>query len=162
MIAILDYRALFCLLATWNQFDGVTYVYGDKNVFSRVLDYFSKDKTVEYRTKALLCFLPKWKGFLVNEAAEEMDASEALLRLQNVVTSLTNVWVEESGYRRERNPTNFDVRKVIQCVGNIVLIYVLKKVNESWSQVFLHFSYSIIALMEPLDAISLLQTHKVK
>lgn len=88
-------------------------MYGDKNVFSRVLDYFSKDKTVEYRTKALLCFLPKWRGFLLNEAVEKMVATEALLKLQNVVICLTNVWIEESGYRRERHPTNFDVRKVI-------------------------------------------------
>lgn len=85
---------------------------GDKNMFSRVWDYFSKDKTVEYRTKALLCFLPKWKGFFVNEAAEEMVATEAFMKLQNVVSCLTNVWIEESGYRRERHPTNFDVRKV--------------------------------------------------
>lgn len=102
-------------------------MYGDKNVFSRAWDYLSKDKTVQYRAKALLCFLPKWKGFLVNEAAEEMVATEALLKLQNVVTCLTNVWIEESGYRRERHPTNFDVRKVIQCVGSMVLVYVLKR-----------------------------------
>lgn len=115
------------LLATWNQFDGVTYVYGDKNMFSRMWDYLTKDKTVQYRTKALSCFLPKWKGFLLNVATEEMEATEALLKLQNVVTSLTNVWIEESGYRRERHPTNFDVRKVIQCAGSIVLIYVSKR-----------------------------------
>ena len=127
MITILDYHALLYLLATWNQFDGVAYVYGEKNVISRVLDYFSKDKTVEHRTKALLCFLPKWKGFLVNEAAEEMDATEALLKLQNVVTSLTKVWTEESGYYRERHPTNFDVRKVFQCVGSMVLMHVLRR-----------------------------------
>lgn len=117
----MDYRALFNVLGTWNQFDGVTYL-REKSMFSRVWDYFSKDKTVEFRTKALLCFLPKWKGFLVNEAAEEMVATEALLKLQNVVTCLTDVWIEESGYRRERHPTNFDVRKVIQCVGSIMFI----------------------------------------
>ena len=122
IITVLDYRAIFHVPGMWNQFDGVTYFYGEKTMFSRVLDYFSKDKTVEYRTKALLCFLPKWKGFLVNEAAEEMVATEALLKLQNVVTCLTNVWIEESGYRREMHPTNFDVRKVIQCVGSMVFI----------------------------------------
>ena len=116
----------FYLLATWNQFDGVTYVYGDKNMLYRMWDYFPKDKMVEYRTKALLCFLPKWKGFLVNEEVEEMGATEALLKLQNVVTSLTNVWIEEYGYSQERRPTNFDVRKVIQCVGTIVLTCVSK------------------------------------
>ena len=102
-------------------------MYGDKSVFSRMWDYLSKDKTVQYRTKALLYFLPKWKGFLVNEAAEEMVATEALLKLQNVVTCLTDVWIEESGYRRTRHPTNFDIRKVIQCVGRMILIYVLKR-----------------------------------
>ena len=90
-------------------------MYGDKNMLYSKWDYFPKDKMMEYRTKALLCFLPKWKGFLVNEEVEEMDATEALLKLQNVVTSLTNVWIEESGKRWERHPTNFDVRKVIQC-----------------------------------------------
>lgn len=88
-------------------------MYGDKNMFSRMWDYFSQDKTVEYRTKALLCFRPKWRGFLLNEAVEKMDATEALVKLQNVVTCLTNVWIEESGYKREKHPPNFDVRKVI-------------------------------------------------
>ena len=88
-------------------------MYGDKNVLYKVWDYFSQDKTVEYRVKALMCFIPKWKGFLVNEAAEEMAATEALIKLQNVVKCLTNVWIEESGYRRERHPPNFNVQKVI-------------------------------------------------
>ena len=74
---------------------------------------FSRDKTVDYRTKALFCFLPKWSGFVVNEATEKMDATEALMKLQKVVKCLTNVWIQESGYRRQRHPTNFDVRKVI-------------------------------------------------
>ena len=102
----------FCLSATWNQFDGVAYVYGDKSMFSRVMGYFSKDKTVEYRTKALLCFLPKWRGFIANEAAEEMDATKALVKLENVVHCLSNVWIEESRCHRQRQPMNFDVRKV--------------------------------------------------
>ena len=103
----------FCLKATWNQYDGVAYVYGDKTMFSKVWDLFSRDKTVEYRTKALLCFLPKWKGFLVDESAEKMNATEALLKLQNVVTCLSSVWVEEKGCHRQNAPTNFDIRKVI-------------------------------------------------
>lgn len=86
---------------------------GDKGMLSRVMDIFSRDKTVEYRTKALLCFLPKWSGFVVNEATEEMDATEAFLKLQRVVTCLTNVWIQESGWCRQRKPTNFDGRKVI-------------------------------------------------
>ncbi len=86
---------------------------GDKGMISMVVDWFSRDKTAEYRTKALLCFLPKWKGFLVNESAEEMDATEALLKLQNVVNSLSLVWTEEWGNHRQSRPPNFDVRKVI-------------------------------------------------
>jgi len=78
-----------------------------------MLDFFSKDNTVEYRTKALLCFLPKWKGFFVNETAEKMDATEALVKLDNVVKCLSNVWIEEKKYHRQAQPINFDVRKVI-------------------------------------------------
>lgn len=88
-------------------------MYGDKNVFSRVLDYFSKDKTVEYRTMALLCFLPKWRGFLVNEATEKMNATDAMVKLHNVVICLSNVWIEEKGNHRQVQPINFDVQKVI-------------------------------------------------
>ena len=88
-------------------------MYGEQTMFTRVVhDYFSKDKTVEYRTKALLCFLPKWRGFFVNEAAEKMDATEALVKLEHVVNCLSNVPIEESGYHRQRQPINFDVRKV--------------------------------------------------
>ena len=110
------YTDYVCLPVTWNQFDGVAYVKDDKHVLYRVWDYFSQDtvyKTVEYRTKALSCFFPKWKGFLVNETAEEMVATEALMELQHVVTCLTDVWIEESGYRRMKHPPNFDVREVI-------------------------------------------------
>lgn len=88
-------------------------MYGEQSVYSMFKSYFSKDKTVENRTKAFLCFLPKWEGFLVNEVCEQMDASEALLRLQNVVECLTNVWTEESGNHQKRQTNNFDVRKVI-------------------------------------------------
>lgn len=104
----------FCMTASWNQFDGVAYVYGDKSMFSRMWDsVFSRDKTVEYRTKALLCFLPKWRGFLVNETTENMDATEAIVKLYNVVNCLSNVWIQEKGHHREMQPINFDVRKVI-------------------------------------------------
>lgn len=102
-----------CITASWNQFDGVAYVYGDKSMFNRVWDYFTRDKTVEYRTKALLCFLPKWKGFFVNKTAEKMDATEALVKLSNVVNCLSNVWIEEMNNHRQVQPSNFDVREVI-------------------------------------------------
>ena len=89
-------------------------MYGDKSMFSRMWDhYFSRDKTVEYRTRALLCFLPKWRGFLGNEAIENMKATEALVKLYNVVNCLSNVWIEEWGSHRNMQPINFDVGKVI-------------------------------------------------
>ena len=88
-------------------------MYGDKNMFSRAWDhYFSRNKTVDYRTRALLCFLPKWKGFLVNETTENMEATEALVELYNVVNCLSNVWIEEWGSHRKMQPFNFDIQKV--------------------------------------------------
>ena len=94
-------------------------MHGDKNVLWRVWDhYFSRDKTAEYRTKALRCFLPKWRGFLVNETTENMDATEAIVKLDNVVNCLSNVWIAEGGKRRKTQPINFDARKVI-CLTEI-------------------------------------------
>jgi len=89
-------------------------VYGEKSMFSRVWDsVFSRDKTVEYRTEALLCFLPKWRGFVVNKTTENMNAIEALVKLDNVVKCLSNVWIEEKGHRRKVQPINFDAPKVV-------------------------------------------------
>ena len=102
----------FCIAALWNQFDGVAYVYADKNLFTRVWDYFTSDTTAQYRTNALLCFVPKWRGFLVNETTENMDATEAIVKLYHVVNCLSNVCVEEYGAQRKMQPINFDVRKV--------------------------------------------------
>jgi len=82
-------------------------------MFSRMWPCLSKDKMVEYRVKALLCFLPKWSGFFVNETTENMDAKEAIVKLDNVVKCLHNVWIEERGRHRRRQPIDFDVQKVI-------------------------------------------------
>lgn len=87
-------------------------MYGDQSYYSKFTGLFARDKTVEYRTRALLCFMPKWKGFHVDETAEQMNATEALVKLQNVVKCLTNVWTEESGHYRQRQPSNFDIKKV--------------------------------------------------
>ncbi|XP_022801884.1 E3 ubiquitin-protein ligase rnf213-alpha-like, partial [Stylophora pistillata] len=100
--------------ATWNQFDGVTYVYGKMSMVSKVVDYFSgKDKTPEFRKKALLCFLPKWKGFRLDGTPVKMDATEAVKSLFHVVGCLSNVWAEESGNRRKGNLTDFNVPMVL-------------------------------------------------
>lgn len=92
----------------------MAYVYGDQSMLEKVKSYFFRDKTVENRTKALLCFTPKWTGFFVNGrgANENMQATEALVKLQNVVTCLSKVWVEESGNHRLEHPSDFGVKKV--------------------------------------------------
>lgn len=91
----------------------MAYVYG--GVFEKFKGYFSRDKTVENRTKALLCFAPKWTGFFVDgrEANENILATDALTKMENVVSSLSNVWIEESGNHRQWQPANFDIKKVI-------------------------------------------------
>lgn len=89
-----------------------------KGTINTIKSYFTGDKTVEYRTRALLCFLPKWEGFMVNEAAEQMTATEALVQLKHVVDCLYKVSIEEHGYFKQRQPSNFDARKVI-----VVIVY---------------------------------------
>lgn len=84
-----------------------------KGTLETVRSYFSRDKTAEYRTRALICFLPKWEGFFVNEAAEKMDATKALVKLNNVVKCVSEVLTEESGNPRKSKPSKFDAEKVI-------------------------------------------------
>lgn len=99
----------------------MAFIYGDpeslyakvKGTVKTITSYFTRDKTVEYRTRALLCFLPKWEGFLVNEAAEQMNATKALSKLQHVVDCLSKVWIEEYQNHRQSQPSNFSARKVI-------------------------------------------------
>ena len=111
-VNVMVFFSQFFLTVTWNQYDGVAYVYGDQSFFDRFKGYFSRDKTSEYRTRALLCFLPKWEGLIVDDAAQKMNATKALVKLENVVRSLSKVWTEESGNYRPREPNNFDARKV--------------------------------------------------
>jgi len=86
----------------------------DKGWLSRMWDsFFSKDKTADYRRKALLCFLPKWSGFLVNETTENMEATGAIVKLYNVVNCLSNVWIRDSSSYQRMQSINFDLRKVI-------------------------------------------------
>ena len=56
------------------------------------------------------------------EVNENIQATEALVELQNVVRCLSNVWIEESGNHRQKKPANFDVKKVIFCVARTKLI----------------------------------------
>ena len=90
---------------------------------SKVVDYFSgKDKTPEFRKKALLCFLPKWKGFRLDGTPVKMDATEAVKSLFHVVGCLSNVWAEESGNRRKGNLTDFNVPMVICWLHSMAFI----------------------------------------
>ena len=79
----------------------------------------SKD-TAENRETALLTYLPKWNGFLVNEPADKMTATEALVELDRVVSCLfTNVRVQESYLKSDfyfnpdkRRPPDFSIKTV--------------------------------------------------
>lgn len=118
----------------------MAYVY---NMFGKVRSYFSRDKTVENRTKALLCFAPKWTGFFVNGrgANENIHATDALAKMENVVNSLSYVWIEESGNHRQMKPAHFDIKKVIFYVTEssyywkLMLSY--SKLQTGGSQVFI-------------------------
>ena len=71
---------------------------------------------MENRRRALLTYLPKWKGFFVDEPGEEMTATDALVELDKVVSCLINVWVKESDLRpQKRKPADFDIQKVSAC-----------------------------------------------
>ncbi|XP_068734956.1 E3 ubiquitin-protein ligase rnf213-alpha-like isoform X2 [Montipora capricornis] len=101
--------------ATWNQIDGVAYVSNDEGIFSWLWssNSFSKYETLEYRTRALYFFLPKWEGFVVDGRTEKMDATEALSKLNNVVSCLSNVWTREKGNIKLRKPNNFHESKAL-------------------------------------------------
>lgn len=84
-------------------------------MYEKLKSYFYREKTADNRTKALMCFAPKWTGFFLNghEANENIDATDALVKLQNVVSCLANVWIEESGDQKQKQPAGFDVKKVL-------------------------------------------------
>ena len=98
----------------WHQFDGVCYIYGERRWWERIYDFFRRLETVENRTAAVLAYLPKWKGFLVGEAVEEMDATKAILELDIVVDGLTNSWVMEGNRLAEKKQAAFfNIKTVI-------------------------------------------------
>ena len=74
--------------------------------------FFPRDKTAEYRKMALLCSLPKWEGFHVDEETQEMTATEAVVNLGDAVESLSYVWIEEAGHLYGKKPSHFDARMV--------------------------------------------------
>lgn len=93
---------IFFFAVKLNQFDVVAF-------FSDKKSYLAIDQNY---TKALHFYMPKWKGFLLNEATEPMDATEALTRLNMVVDCLSNVWVQEGLSQPRRKPTSFKSQKV--------------------------------------------------
>ncbi|XP_022806308.1 E3 ubiquitin-protein ligase rnf213-alpha-like [Stylophora pistillata] len=96
----------------WQQYDGVCYINGERSWWERVYDCI-RNETVGNRTAAVLTYLPKWKGFLVGGAGQEMKATEVFVELQKVVDGLTNSWVKESDSPPEKKqPANFDIKKV--------------------------------------------------
>lgn len=106
----------FRLLAgKWDQWDGVAYIYGERGWLGRVYDYLRSKETVENRTLALKTYLPKWKGFLVNEPAEKMTATEAIVKLDRVVSCLfANIWVKDNhcSVPEKKKPPEFNVKAV--------------------------------------------------
>lgn len=103
------------LAAKWDQWDGVAYIYGERGWFGRVYDYLRSKETVENRTLALKTYLPKWKGFLVNEPAEKMTATEAIVKLDRVVSCLfANIWVKDNhcSVPEKKKPPEFNVKAV--------------------------------------------------
>ena len=57
--------------------------------------------------------MPKWTGFLADEAGEEMTATDAIVELDKVVSCMTNVWVRERRMTpQKRKPPDFNIKKV--------------------------------------------------
>ena len=96
----------------------MTFVYSDTEGFiakfkGAMQHYFSKDKTAEYRKRALLGSLPKWKGFaVVDEEIQQMTATEAIEELEHVMNCSSRVLVEEYFRFCRKQPYQFDARKV--------------------------------------------------
>ena len=104
---------IFSCKAKWDQFDGVAYIYGKERWWEKLWDLFRGHETEENRTIAFSTYFPKWKGFLVDEPGEEMTATEALVKLNEVITCLTKVWVKESYSKQEiKEPPVFNIKKV--------------------------------------------------
>ena len=103
----------------WIQFDGVSYIYDEKSWSKKLTRRLRSTETVENRKKSLQKFMPKWKGFLVDQddVEEEMTAVEALEKLDKVVSCLTEVWVKE--YRdaspKIKEPRDFNIKTVSAC-----------------------------------------------
>lgn len=121
-----------------HQYDGVAYIYGEKRWYERVYDYFRGGETAENRTTALLAYLPKWKGFLVNGGGDEMKATEAVVELNKVVNRLNIVWVKESDFPPEKKrPSDFNIHTVKCLRIKFVYLSLLETTRAVISEFFL-------------------------
>lgn len=77
----------------------MTYALGNEEGFvAKVKNFFSTDKTPEYREMAVLRSLPRWNGFsVVGEEREEMTATEAIEKLKSAIYCFTHIVMEEYG-----------------------------------------------------------------
>ena len=107
------YHFFYLLAAKWDQWDGVAYING--GWFGPLYDYLSSKETVENRSVALKTYLPKWRGFLVNEPTHKMTATDAIDKLDRVVSCLSaDIWVKDN-HRNDperKEPPEFSVNAV--------------------------------------------------
>lgn len=110
--SLLTLKCVVFWIATWHQYDGVSYIY-EKNFFETIKGWFRSEETAGNRAAALLVFLPKWKGFVVDDAGREMSATNAILRADEVINCMINVFIKSSHPKAEtKKPPNFNVHQV--------------------------------------------------
>ena len=104
---------LFFWVATWHQYDGVSYIY-EESLWEKFKGFFrSDDEAAYYRATALHAFLPKWKGFVVDNTGQEMNATSAIWEADHVVHCMTNIFIKSSHPRAQRRkPPSFNVHEV--------------------------------------------------
>ena len=86
-------------------------------------NWFSRDKTPEYREMAVLRSLPRWKGFSVaDDEMEEMTATEAIERLESAIYCLSHIVLEEYGYH---HTFKLSFRKVRGSAKSYVVLVIL-------------------------------------
>lgn len=75
--------------------------------------WFRSDETADNRATALFFFLPKWRGFVVDNTGKEMNATNAILEAAKVVNCMTNVFIKSSHSKAEsKKPPGFNAHQV--------------------------------------------------
>ena len=94
----------------------MAYIFGEKTWWKKVIDsVFGSIDTTGNRKLVLLTYLPKWKGFLVNEPGEEMTATDAIVQVNRVVSCLyEDVWVKDTHVlvQEKLKPAKFNIKTV--------------------------------------------------